>query len=298
MLFPQLVPCDDQAVSDTILASELLRSKSRFIPRLANNHIMMPTEQLAIAYKKDGFVSGVQIADEQEASYFRRSFDDLEVEVGKETAALGLYDWHFKRKFIWELATHPGILDCVEAFIGPNILLALSLFICKYGPSEGFYAWHQDITYTGIEPQEVVGVWYAIDDSDQDNGCVRSIPGSHLHGVLEHRNTHDPDNLALASREVLFNREEEEKKAVDLVLRSGEAFFQDGMTIHSSPPNRSTKRRCGLGLWFIPAYVNQVRTSKHQEKFRALLVRGIDTHQHFERIPTPFRTPAQTPSDG
>lgn len=248
---------------------------------------MMSIQRLAHAYQRDGFVSGVQIADEQEAAYYRWSFNALEDEVGKQTAHLGLYDWHFKRQFIWELATHPKILDCIEAFIGSNILLALSLFICKYGPSEKFYAWHQDITHAGIDPEEFVGVWYAIDDSDLENGCVRSIPGSHLHGPLEHVNTHNLDNLTLANRQVLFDREEE-KKAVNLVLRSGEAFFQDSMTIHSSPPNRSTRRRCGFGLWFIPTHVKQVKTSSVQDRFKSILVRGTDTYQHFEPIPAPF----------
>ena len=81
--------------------------------------------------------------------------------------------------FVLELATHPAVLDCVEALLGPDILLMGSHFFCKYGPTEAFVAWHQDVTYWGLEPPLAVSAWYAVDDSDVGNGCMQVIPGHH-----------------------------------------------------------------------------------------------------------------------
>ena len=58
----------------------------------------------------------------------------------------------------------------VSAVIGPDVMLLATHFFCKYptGPEEKFAAWHQDVTYWGLEPPLAVTAWYAVDDSDRD----------------------------------------------------------------------------------------------------------------------------------
>ena len=90
--------------------------------------------QLLENYQKDGFLTGIHIADETEATHYQRAYDALEAEVGKEKCEIGLIDWHFDYQFIWELATHPKIVDVIEALIGPDVMLLATHFFCKYGP--------------------------------------------------------------------------------------------------------------------------------------------------------------------
>jgi ectoine hydroxylase-related dioxygenase (phytanoyl-CoA dioxygenase family) len=81
---------------------------------------------------------------------------------------------------------------------------------------------------------------------------------------------------------------EEEARAVDMPLRAGEISLHHGALIHGSNPNRSSRRRCGLTLRYVPTSVKQVRTNSLGRKYAAILVRGEDRYRHFEEIAPPF----------
>ena len=151
---------------------------------------MALTKQQIRAYETEGFVSGIRVEDETGALYYQHQFDALEAKEGKEKCQTGMLDRHLDLQFIWQLATQPRILDCIEDLIGPDILLLATHAFCKYGPQEKFVAWHQDVTYWGLEPPEALTAWYAIDDSDRENGCMRVIPGTHV-GLREHGEIRD-----------------------------------------------------------------------------------------------------------
>jgi len=245
------------------------------------------TQQQIAAYLKDGFLTGIRIAEEAEAARYRRLFDELEAREGREKAQIGLLDRHFDQRFIWELATHPAILDCVERLIGPDFHLLATHFFCKYGQEEKFVAWHQDVTYWGLEPPCAITAWYAIDDSDRENGCMRVIPGTHTNGIRQHGKSGAAGNLLSINQEVPLTPEEE-ARAVDLELRAGEISLHDGTLIHGSLPNRSTRRRCGLTLRYVPTRVRQVARNSTGNLWNAVLVRGEDREQHFGQRPAPF----------
>jgi ectoine hydroxylase-related dioxygenase (phytanoyl-CoA dioxygenase family) len=239
------------------------------------------------AFREDGYLSGIRIADDAEALRTRQLFDALEAREGREKTRIGLIDRHFDQPFLWELATHPKILDCVEALIGPNILLLATHFFCKYGQEEKFVAWHQDVTYWGLEPPLALTAWYAIDDSDRENGCMRVLPGTHKGGIRAHGKAQTEGNLLSINQEVPVT-EEEERSAADLELRAGEISLHDGALIHGSLPNRSTRRRCGLTLRYMPTYVRQVSLNSTGKSWKAVLVRGEDRERNFGETPAPF----------
>jgi ectoine hydroxylase-related dioxygenase (phytanoyl-CoA dioxygenase family) len=239
-------------------------------------------------YRRDGLLTGIRILKNDEADAFRREFDALEEKEGPEKCGIGLGNRHMDDEFIWELAIHPRILDAVEAIIGPDILLLASQFFCKYGPDkEKFVAWHQDVTYWGLEPPEALTAWYAVDDSDAGNGCMRAIPGSHASGVREHGESESGENLLSINQEVAVSAEEE-ASAVDMPLRAGEISLHDGALIHGSLPNLSTRRRSGLTLRYIRPSVRQARVNSMGKMYRAILVRGEDRENHFGGLNPPF----------
>lgn len=240
------------------------------------------TQQQIHAYRTEGFLSGIRVVDPAEAARYRRLFDELEAQEGRETARIGLLDRHFDQSFLWELATHPQILDTVESLIGPNILLLATHFFCKYGEEEKFVAWHQDVTYWGLEPPLAITAWYAIDDSDRENGCMRVLPGTHRGGIRRHGKADVPGNLLSINQEVPVTAEEE-SRAVDVPLRAGEMSLHDGALIHGSLPNRSQRRRCGLTLRYVPTSVRPVGVNSMGKTWNAVLVRGEDREQHFAR---------------
>jgi ectoine hydroxylase-related dioxygenase (phytanoyl-CoA dioxygenase family) len=247
---------------------------------------MSLTPQQVEAYKRDGFVTGIPTEDEAEANRYRTLFDELEANEGREKCQIGLLDRHTDQEFIWELATHPKILDYIEDLIGPDILLLATHFFCKYGPQEKFVAWHQDVTYWGLEPPEAITAWYAIDDSDVGNGCMRVIPGTHR-GIREHGKSDKEGNLLSINQEVPVSADEE-NSAVDFILKAGQISIHHGQLIHGSLPNRSTRRRCGLTVRYVPPWVKQVEKNSLRRSWNAILLRGEDREKNFGELPEPF----------
>lgn len=239
------------------------------------------------AFETEGFLSGVRVVDESDAGRYRKLFDELEAKEGRDKCQIGLIDRHFDYEFIWELATHPKVLDDIEALIGPNILLLATHFFCKYGQGEKFVAWHQDVTYWGLEPPYAVTAWYAIDDSDCENGCMRLIPSTHQDGIREHGKSTTKGNLLSINQEVSVSQEEE-RRAADLILKAGEISIHHGALIHGSLPNDSQRRRCGLTLRYIPPWVKQVQENSLRRRWNAILVRGKDQEKNFGERPHPF----------
>jgi hypothetical protein len=274
---------------------------------------MVLTTSLASAFEASGYLNGIRVLDPSQADEVRRQFDALEAVEGRERCQIGLLDRHFDQRFVWELATHPGILDAVTAVIGPDVMLLATHFFCKYPdggeePEPGrdregaerrarlphgrgsvgkYVAWHQDVTYWGLEPPFAVTAWYAVDDSDVENGCMRVIPGTHAGGIREHGTAARPGNLLSINQEVPVTPEEE-ASAIDLVLRPGEISLHHGMLIHGSNPNRSVRRRCGLTLRYVPPTVRQLTRNSQGRSWAAVLVRGEDRYHHYDPAPVPW----------
>jgi ectoine hydroxylase-related dioxygenase (phytanoyl-CoA dioxygenase family) len=254
--------------------------------------------QIAETFERQGFASGIPILGPRETGAVREQFEALEAVEGRERCQIGLLDRHFDQRFVWEMATHPRILDCLEAVMGPDILLLATHFFCKYPepretpaePAEKFVAWHQDVTYWGLEPPFAVTAWYAVDDSDAENGCMRAIPGTHAGGIREHGTSSRRGNLLSINQEVPVTAEEE-ARAVDMPLKAGQISLHHGALIHGSNPNRSDRRRCGLTLRYVPASVKQVTGNSYGKRYSALLVRGEDRYHHFEPREHPFPLP-------
>jgi non-haem Fe2+, alpha-ketoglutarate-dependent halogenase len=164
----------------------------------------------------------------------------------------------------------------VEDVIGPDILCWGSSFFIKEPHNPGFVSWHQDSTYWGLDPADVVTAWVAFSDSNAANGAMRVIPGSHLMDQVPHRDTFRPENLLSRGQEVTVDVDE--RQAVMLELAAGEMSLHHVRLIHGSDPNPSGMRRIGFAIRYIPTHVRQVAGSHDS----ATLVRGTDRHGHFE----------------
>ena len=240
-------------------------------------------------YARHGYVTAIPVADPQAAVSYRAAFDALATRAGRDASQIGLLDRHFTDEFIWRLASHETILDSVESLLGPDILLLATHVFCKYGEPGGrkFVAWHQDVTYWGLEPPLALTAWYAIDDADTENGCMQVIPGSHLHGVLDHGTAAAAGNLLSINQEVAVSAADG-RRAEDIVLRAGHMSLHHGQLVHGSLPNRSSRRRAGLTIRYITPDVRQTERNSYGRGWRPVLVRGSDRHGHFDPCDRPF----------
>lgn len=149
------------------------------------------------------------------------------------------------------LARDPRILDMVEQLIGPDIILWGCHVFCKPGGDGLETPWHQDGEYWPIRPLATLTVWIAIDESIEENGCLRVIPGSHLARTTVAHDMEDREDLTLTLRARADSFDE--NTAVSLELQPGQMSFHDVYMLHGAAQNRSPKRRAGVALRYMPA---------------------------------------------
>jgi non-heme Fe2+,alpha-ketoglutarate-dependent halogenase len=245
---------------------------------------------LKCAFEEDGVVSGIRVRTAGEAEAIRASWNELEAaEDMRRNGYSTVHSRHLDQRFVWDLASDPVILQHVAALMGPDILLFGTRFFCKYGPDTGYHvSWHQDLDSWGLLPPVALTVWYAIDRSDEENGCVQVIPGSHRDGLREH-DTQQPEGGNLLGRgQRLGLAETEQRKARPIILEAGEMSIHHGALVHASLANRSARRRCGLAIRYVPTYVRQIADLAKSPPAQAILVHGVDRERHFGVHPRPF----------
>ncbi len=149
-----------------------------------------------------------------------------------------------------DYARIPAVLDMVEQLIGPDILLWGTTVFGKPARSGKTVPWHQDGEYWPIRPLATCTVWIALDDATPENGCLRTIPGSHRRrDVYRH---HQNDSGALALNQELDADQFDPASARDVVLEAGQISLHDIYLIHGSAPNDSDKRRAGYVCRYMP----------------------------------------------
>ena len=166
------------------------------------------------------------------------------------------------------LVGDPRLLDIAALFIGSDIALFASHYICKPPFSGQQVLWHQDGAYWPLKPMRVVTLWLAVDESTPENGCLRVIPGSHKGEMHELRQRDDTDNVLGSESAVEVN----ESTAVDLIMAPGDVEVHHPKIIHGSNANTSPRRRCGLTIRYIPT-ATRIATEE-QPYASALLLRG------------------------
>jgi ectoine hydroxylase-related dioxygenase (phytanoyl-CoA dioxygenase family) len=227
--------------------------------------------ELAETYRRDGVIS-VRIVSEADAARHR-----VELERGEDN--LGPLHYidkvHTVMTSPYELATHPAVLDVVESLIGPDILLYNSTYIIKEPGSDAFVAWHQDLTYWGLEnPDAQVSMWLALAPATIESGCMSMIPGSHISGAAVHVQDATDANLLLRGQRI---ESVDRSTAIPFSLAPGEASFHHGWTVHASGPNTSSDRRIGLNVQYLAPHNRHVEA----DSMTATLVRGKDPYGHF-----------------
>jgi non-heme Fe2+,alpha-ketoglutarate-dependent halogenase len=225
-------------------------------------------------YRAMGYYAPVPALTTAEAADLRARLETFESSAG--TLAGGLrHKSHLLFTWLDALVRHPRILDAVEDLLGPDILCWGSSFFIKEPRNPSFVSWHQDSTYWGLDPADVVTAWVALSDSNAANGAMRVIPESHTMAQVPHRDTFSPDNLLSRGQEVMV--EVDASRARMLELRAGEMSLHHVRLIHGSDPNPSDSRRIGFAIRYIPTYVRQVAGARDS----AAVVRGVDGFGHF-----------------
>ncbi len=226
-------------------------------------------------YRENGYYAPVRALSAAEATGFRAQLQVFE-DCHPEHRVLLRNKTHLALAWADQLIRHPGILDAVEQIIGPDILCWGSGFFIKNAHDPSFVSWHQDSTYWGLEPPEIVSAWVALSESVPENGAMRVVPGTHRMDQVAHRDTFAAGNLLSRGQEIAV--EVDPAQAVTLSLQPGEMSLHHVRLIHGSEPNESDRRRIGFVIRYLPTHVRQVVGTRDS----ATLVRGVDRFHHFE----------------
>ena len=77
----------------------------------------------------------------------------------------------------------PALASLVSSLGYARPLLLQSMYIFKQPHVGGEVTCHQDATFLYTEPQSVTGLWFALEDATQDNGCLWALAGGHRLGL-------------------------------------------------------------------------------------------------------------------
>jgi len=207
-------------------------------------------DQLA-NYHSEGFVKGGRILNASELTVLRQKIDQLIVSLPSGNRPENMPSAHYRNKYFCNLFLSQPLVDIAEQILGPDVALFTSYIISKR-PKDGLAVnWHQDGAYFPITPMETFTLWLAVDDSDQENGCMKVIPGSHRkRNLLRHQvDLQSNTTLPLSLSKIDLT------KSVDVELKAGEFSVHDVYLWHGSNVNHSSRRRCGITLKYIPTYV-------------------------------------------
>lgn len=158
---------------------------------------------------------------------------------------------------VFNLLTHPHLLDQIEAFIGSEILANPIQHVRIKPPENQTRAqskrpsglvtrtgWHQDQGVARPEADEtnMLTVWVAITDATEENGCLCVIPGSHQAGLALHCTT----GGVTIPESVLGDG------AIPIPMKAGSVLLMNRRTKHASLPNNSDTIRWSFDLRYQP----------------------------------------------
>ncbi len=234
----------------------------------------LTTEQLD-HYKNKGYVSPINALTSIEAKETRDEIEKIEKNWPKALEGINRNYVHLISPVFNKVCLNKKILDAVESIIGKNILICGTTLFIKNPKEKGFVSFHQDAKYIGLEPHNWVTVWVAITDSNEKNGCMRMLPGSHKENLKHHEQKFDENNL-LTRGQTIQNVPLD--KTDPLILKAGQISLHHPKIVHGSGLNYSDDRRIGFVIQsYIGTNVDQVLGKMYVQK-----ARGEDKYKYHE----------------
>jgi phytanoyl-CoA hydroxylase len=166
----------------------------------------------------------------------------------------------------------PAIAELVTDLGLAKPLLLQSMYIFKQPNIGGEVTCHQDATFLYTEPTGIIGLWFALEDANQENGCLWAIPGGHKLGLKS--------RFARASEqgtkfETMDSTPWQLDQLMPLEVRCGSLIVLHGLLPHMSYANRSPRSRQAYTLHVLDGNSNYPADNWLQRR-PELPLRGFD----------------------
>jgi phytanoyl-CoA hydroxylase len=203
-------------------------------------------------YKENGYLLVKGLFNKDEVKDMRRAvdsilqraasskFDDNHTWQGdyipndeiKKLVLKGFHDVHYHDSVFTNAIAHPNMAATLSKLIGPNVQVHHSKMLVKPPEKGAAFPMHQDYPYFPHDNHSMLAASVHLDDSDDENGCLHVIPGSHKQGPLPH-----------VGRYYLNHKEYPIESGIACPAEAGDVLFFNYLTIHGSKTNRSERFR-------------------------------------------------------
>lgn len=211
---------------------------------LSQNDIADPAE----FFQQNGFVVARGLFVPEELTTFKSHFENLRVLgkpsdrefIGDEKDPLKVYPRlmqpHRYDPLSLQWLTDPRLKRWMVEITGEEPFAVQTMFYFKPPGARG-QAMHQDNFYLKASPSTCLAAWLALDDCDEENGCLCVVAGSHLLPTM---------CLTPADTTKSFTDVEvqvpPDMQVVPVTMKAGDVLFFNGQVIHGSGPNVSGSR--------------------------------------------------------
>ena len=216
---------------------------------------------------------------------------------------LCIHQPHFVSPVMEKYVKHPkisGVLSQLTAAHLPywdgSVKCMQSMLFVKPPGFQG-QAWHQDEIYIPTRDRSLIGAWIAMDDATVENGCLRTIPGSHRMGYLyPQRNHNNADEFDFGQESHGFDASGE----IPVEVRTGAVVFFNGYLLHRSRRNRSDVYRRVLvshycNAWsLLPWHLREGEHPANADRRCIVPVAGVDPYVWKGYEPPPQRVHLRT----
>jgi ectoine hydroxylase-related dioxygenase (phytanoyl-CoA dioxygenase family) len=225
-------------------------------------------------FEADGFYVAKGIFSSEEVGIFRTHYEELrlcgsfsDAGVADPTSDDPLRRYprqmqmHRKDELSLEFLCDARIDALITELTGFSPLAVQTMFYFKPPKARG-QALHQDNFYLKAAPSTCIAAWMAVDDCDEENGCLMVVPGTHQLPTM--CLSKSDTTKSFTSVEVALP---EGMVAVPVIMKAGDVLFFNGQVIHGSNPNKSETRfrrsliahyvigDCtSVGQWYKPVY--------------------------------------------
>jgi len=229
----------------------------------------MVAQKVIDDFGRDGFGIARGLFKTEEAEYYAKYFTDMVERGGNGWAEGGVHPesldplQRYPRllqphrgddvAFHWMI--EPRIREHLKALCGEEPYAVQTMVYFKAPGARGQNL-HQDNMYLLVQPGTCIAAWMALDDCDEENGCMALVPGTKdLPMICQH----EIEGLNERQWGNVETPIPPGARPVPAIMKKGDVLFFNGSVIHGSWENRSKDRfrRTMIGH-YISAETKQV----------------------------------------
>ena len=158
---------------------------------------------------------------------------------------------------------NPLFARIAHTVIGDAVSLYRAVLWNKAAHAGTELPWHQDDgRFWGIDRRPCLQIWTALDDANEDSGCLEFVPGTHLDGLAS------PEGGTVQAER--FAESNAAAKVLKITARAGEAILIHNHVWHRSGRNATNLPRRAIGISYLDAATRCLRRRRAPREFRRL----------------------------